>query len=146
MEVISQIPWSVLSCLSASSTVVFMSEIDAVDALSDVLLSDDSLRPVQMVWSAEHMINTIDNSVIPWSIVPTVPDCFFQAYTGSTIHLVWSSDCCVNHQESHIDQRLQWSAVSVDGSGLAGLVNASFSQQFCLGYEVSYVRRFRCRY
>ncbi len=88
MEVISQIPWPVLSCLSARSTVVFMSEIDAVDALFDVLLSDDSLRPVQVVWSAEHMINTIDNSVIPRSIVPTVSDCFFQAYTGSTILLM----------------------------------------------------------
>jgi hypothetical protein len=61
-----------------------MSEIDAVDALSTVLLSD----------------------------VPTVPDYFFQAYTGSTIHLVWSS---------------------MDGSGLGGCVNASFSQQFCFG-------------
>ena len=73
----------------------FMSEIDAVDALSTVLLSD----------------------------VPTVPDYFFQTYTGSTIHLVWSS---------------------MDGSGLGGCVNASFSQQFCLGYEVIYIRRFRC--
>ena len=44
MEVISQIPWPALSCLSASSTVVFMSEIDAVDVLSAVILSDDSLR------------------------------------------------------------------------------------------------------
>ena len=53
-----------------------MSEIDAVDALSAVLLSDDPLRPVQVVWSAEHMISAIDNSVIPRSIVPTVPDYF----------------------------------------------------------------------
>ena len=101
MEVISQIPWPTLSCLFVRQlNSGFMSEIDAVDALSAVLLSDDPLRPVQVVWSAEHMISAIDNSVIPRSIVPTVPDYFFQAYTGSTIHLVWSSDCCVNRQDS----------------------------------------------
>jgi hypothetical protein len=67
-----------------------------------------------VVWSAEHTINVIDNIVIPRSVVPTVPDYFFQAYTGSRIHLVWSSDCCVNRQESisstH-DKRLQCSSI-----------------------------------
>ena len=35
-------------------------------------------------------------------VISQMPDYFFQADTGSTIHLVWTSDCCVNRQESHI--------------------------------------------
>jgi len=93
------------------------------------------------------MICAIDKSVIPKSIVPGVPDYFFLSDTGSGVHLGWGRDCCVKRLASHIMIfGSGWSDVSDYGSRLACLACASFSQQFCLGYEVSYVRRFRCLY
>ena len=48
------------------------------------------------------LICAIDNSVIPKSIVPGVPDWFFLADSGSEVHLVWGRDCCVKLRASHI--------------------------------------------
>ena len=50
------------------------------------------------------LICAIDNSVIPKSIVPGVPDWFFLADSGSGVHLVWGRDCCVcvKRRPSHI--------------------------------------------
>ena len=84
------------------------------------------------------MICAIDKSVIPKSIVPGVPDYFFLSDTGSGVHLGWGRDCCVKRLASHIMIfGSGWSDVSDYGSRLACLACASFSQQFCLGYEVT---------
>ena len=116
-----------------------MAEIDAVDALYYVLLSDDSWDSVQVVWSAEHVISAI---AIPMSIVPTVPDFFFQVYTGSTIHLVWSSDCSVNRQDS-----ISWSEASNNGQPSVrtevvwmALLMQALVNNSVVDYEVNYIR------